>query len=97
MPTPTEPRNPFYIVLLIIGVLFAITAIAYAVIPVIEDKALQAGQAPPPSPWRDDLRNNGWRWLLVELAALIVVGFLSMGLDRVRRLRAEANKMKPEN
>jgi hypothetical protein len=86
---PSEPRNPLYLLLLITGVLFAVTAIAYTVIPVIEEKALQAGEAPPPSPWRDALRNDGWRWLLWELAALIVLGLLSMGLDRYRRMQRE--------
>jgi hypothetical protein len=63
--------------------------VAYAVIPVLEEKAIQAGEPPPPSPWRDALRNHGWRWLLVELAALILFSFLSMGLDRWRRLQRE--------
>lgn len=98
MPVDHEPRNPFYILLLLIGVLFAATAVAYAVIPVLEEKALQAGQPPPPAPWRDALRQHGWRWLLIELAALIVVSFLSMGLDRWRRFRKErAARNSPTN
>jgi len=86
---PAEPRNPLYLLLLITGVLFAITAIAYTVVPVLEEKAIEAGQPPPPSVWRDELRDNGWRWLLGELAALILLGFLSMGLDRYRRMKQE--------
>ena len=32
---------------------------------------------------------DGWRWLLWEVAAMIVFGLLSMGLDRLRRLQKE--------
>jgi hypothetical protein len=85
----TEPRNPFYVLLLAVSFLFVITALAYAVVPTLEDKAKQAGEIPPPSPFRDQLRQEGWRWLLVEVAAMVVVGLLSMGLDRLRRLRKE--------
>jgi hypothetical protein len=94
---PREPRNPLYFLLLIASLLFVVTALAYAVVPVLEEKARDAGQAPPPSPWRDALRRDGWQWLLVEVAAMIVLGLSSMGLDRRRRLqreRAEA-KMPP--
>ncbi len=52
MLVPREPRNPLYLLLLVAGVLFVATAFAYAVVPVLEQKALEAGQAPPPSPLR---------------------------------------------
>jgi hypothetical protein len=84
-----EPRNPFYILLLAASLAFVLTALAYAVVPVLEEKALTAGQVPPPSPFRDALRESGWKWLLVELAAMIVFGLASMGLDRWRRWREE--------
>jgi hypothetical protein len=85
----SEPRNPFYFLLLLVSLLFVITALAYAVVPVLEEKAAQAGQAPPPSSFRDALRKDGWIWLLAEVAALILFSFLSMGLDRLRSLRKE--------
>src|SRR6202044_591305 len=40
----TEPRNPFYLLLLAVSFLFVITALAYAVVPTLEDKAKQAGE-----------------------------------------------------
>jgi hypothetical protein len=85
----SEPRNPFYFLLLLVSVLFVATALAYAVVPVLEEKARDAGQEPPPSPFRDALRHDGWRWLLFEVVAMIVLAFLSMGLDRLRRLQKE--------
>jgi hypothetical protein len=89
MSAPSEPRNPFYLLLLLASVLFVVTALAYAVVPELERKARDAGQMPPPSPFRDALRADGWRWLLYEVAAMIVFGLLSMGLDRLRRLQKE--------
>jgi hypothetical protein len=90
MPQPmseSEPRNPFYLLLLIASFVFVATALAYAVIPVMEERAAAAGQPPPPSAFRDALRNNGWKWLLYELAVMTGFAVLSMGLDRVRSLK----------
>lgn len=95
MPQPAEPRNPFYILLLLISLAFVLTALAYAVVPVLEQKAREAGEEPPPSPFRDSLRESGWKWLLYEVAAMVVAGLLSMGLDRWRRYRQENISAKP--
>jgi hypothetical protein len=96
---PAEPRNPFYFLLLVASLLFVVTALAYAIIPTLENKALIAGQPPPPSDFRDALRKDGWRWLLVEVAAMIVFALLSMGLDRLRRLQNDRGRatMPPED
>jgi len=95
MTPPAEPRNPFYMLLLLISVAFVVTALAYAVVPVLEQKAREAGEEPPPSPFRDSLREDGWKWLLYEVGAMIVVGLLSMGLDRWRRYKQENARAKP--
>jgi hypothetical protein len=87
--TAPEPRNPFYFLLLLAGLLFTATALALAVVPVLEQKAADAGQPPPPSAFRDALRADGWRWLLYELAVMVVFALLSMGLDRLRSLQKE--------
>lgn len=90
MNPPREPRNPFYWLLLITSLLFVATALAYAVVPVLEEKARAAGQYVPESPFRAELRNRGWVWLLAEVAAMVVFGLASMGLDRYRRWRQES-------
>ena len=92
---PREPRNPFYLLLLIAGVIFVMTVLAYAIVPVLEEKARDAGTIPPPSPFRDALRNDGWKWVLGEVAALIVLGLASMGLDRYRRWQRERQVSEP--
>lgn len=85
----TEPRNPLYLLLLLASLLFVVTALAYAVVPVLEQKAADAGQPPPPSEFRDALRKDGWRWLLYEVGAVVVLSIASMALDRRRSLQKE--------
>jgi hypothetical protein len=84
-----EPRNPFYLLLLLASLLFVMTALAYAMVPALEQGAIEAGQPPIPSFWREALTREGWKWLLGELAAMMVLGALSMGLDRLRSLKKE--------
>jgi hypothetical protein len=88
----SEPRNPFYFLLLLASLMFVLTALAYVIVPVLEEKAKEAGAMPPPSPFRDALREGGWKWLFCEVAAMIVFGLASMGLDRWRRFRQERIK-----
>jgi Na+/proline symporter len=85
----TEPKNPFYLLLLLASLAFALTALAYALVPTLVQKALEAGPVLSPSPLRAAMRSDGWLWLLVELAAMILFGLLSMGLDRLRSLQKE--------
>ncbi len=89
MTSADEPRNPLYLLLLVLGLVFILTTLAYAVVPVLEQKARDLGQPVPPSPFRDALRHDGWKWVLGEVAALVVVGLMCMGLDRYRRWRRE--------
>jgi hypothetical protein len=95
--SPREPRNPFYLLLLLSSLLFVVTALAYAIVPHVEQKAVEVGVSPPRSAWRDALRSDGWRWLLYQVAAMIVFGLLSMALDRLRTLQKErlAGKIPP--
>jgi hypothetical protein len=84
-----EPRNWFYLALNLASLLFVITALAYAVVPVLEQKAVEAGQPPPTSALRETLREDGWRWLICEAAVVVVLALASMGLDRYRRWKKE--------
>jgi len=80
-----EPRNWFYFLLNLASILFVVTALAYAVVPVLEDKAAEAGRPAPPSLLRTGLREDGWLWLLCEAGVVILFALASMGLDRYRR------------
>jgi hypothetical protein len=86
---PPEPRNPFYLLLLLASLLFVATALAYGVVPVLEERAAAAGGPAPPSPFRNALRADGPWWLFGELGAMVLLGVLSMGLDRLRSLKKE--------
>ncbi len=88
--TAPEPRNPLYLLLLAAGLLFVLTALALALVPVLEQKAIDAGNPPPPSALRDALREDGWRWLLYEVAAVVVLSVASMAYDARRSLKKEA-------
>jgi hypothetical protein len=85
--TTREPRNPLYLLLLLASLLFVVTALAYAVVPILEQKARDAGEPPPPSAFRDVLRKDGWRWLLYEVGAIVVLSVASMAVDRLRTLK----------
>src|SRR5437667_220725 len=89
-----EPPNPFYFLLMIAGLVFTITVLAVAIVPVLEEKATAAGSPPPPDAFRDALRTDGVQWVLWEVLAVIVFGLLSMGLDRLRRLQKERAEAK---
>src|SRR5436305_9738939 len=85
-----EPRNPFYFLLLLASLVFVANALAVAVVPVLEQKARDAGQPPPPSDFRDALRGpTGLTFLFYELGAMMLFGTLSMVLDRLRSLKKE--------
>jgi len=84
-----EPRNPFYLLLMLVCALFVVTCLAYAFVPFLEEKAAEAGNPPPPSAFRDSLRSDGWIWLLWQLPFIVLFGILSMVLDRLRRLKKE--------
>lgn len=83
----SEPRNPFYFLLLATSMLFVATALAYGVVPLMEDNAASAGNRPPLSPFRQALRRDGALWLLYELAAMTLFVTLSLGLDWRRSSR----------
>jgi Na+/proline symporter len=79
-----EPWNPFYTLLILAGVAFVILALAYALVPILEQKAIDAGSKPPPSPLRQSLKTDGWLWLLYLGGAIVVLGLASMIYDRFR-------------
>jgi formate hydrogenlyase subunit 3/multisubunit Na+/H+ antiporter MnhD subunit len=90
MTEPSEPRNWFFTLLIPASVLFIITALALAIIPVLEEKAAQAGMEAPPSEFRTALRADGWKWLLVQLAAVVGLSLAAMLWDRIRQPKSSS-------
>ena len=96
MSTRSEPRNPFYMLLLLVSLLFVINALAYAFMPSLEAMYIEAGNDLERSVFRDAMRNDGGWWLMYELVAMVILGLVSMGYDRLRSLQTERTEMKNE-
>ncbi len=76
-----KPFNPFYPVLLVVGVVFAITACAYGVMTV---NLLSPAQVMTTAPERGlvaFLDQHGVTLLLSELGVLAIVTFAAIGTD----------------
>src|SRR5262249_20280946 len=93
----SEPRNPFYILLLLVGLLFVVTLLAVVLVPILMNQAQQAGGDVPKEGFHQVIKRDGSWWVVYELVALIVLGVLSMGLDRLRSLKKDraANTIPP--
>ena len=85
-----EPINPFYVLLVITGIVFCITATAYGVMAVRglypeETQVSEAGQQM--LLWLD---KNGFWMLMIELLALGIFTFGAIALDEMRSRKAAA-------
>jgi hypothetical protein len=79
-----EKRNWFYTLLVPASVVFAVTAVAVAVLPAIEDRAAAGGAAIPPSAFRTALREDGVWWLLGQVVVVIALSVAAMVWDGLR-------------
>ena len=84
-----EPRNPFYLLLLLVGLLFVVTLLAVLMVPILMDKAEEAGADVPKEGFHQLIKRDGIWWVVYEVGALVVLSLLSMGLDRLRSLKKE--------
>lgn len=80
-----ESRNWFFTLLVPASVIFVVTAVALAIIPVLEQKAAQSGVDVPPSAFRTALREDGWLWLLIQLGVVIALALAAMVWDRMKQ------------
>jgi hypothetical protein len=85
----SEPRNPFYLLLLLVGLLFVVTLLAVIMVPMLMEKAQQAGGEVPKEGFHQLIKRDGIWWVVYEVIALVVLSLLSMGLDRLRTLKKE--------
>lgn len=87
--------NPFYVLLVIAGVSFALTAFAYGVMTVRANAAVRtAAESPAPRqhPLMDWLNKHGDTALVTELALLAVCTFGAIGTDEYWQRRAAADR-----
>jgi hypothetical protein len=83
--------NPFYPLLVVVSVVFVVTACAYTFMAV---RAISIGAAGDPHPLSVFLDRHGMLLLILEVAALAVVSFLAMGTDRYWTRRADERREK---
>jgi hypothetical protein len=88
--------NPFYILLLIAGLTFAITAVAYGVMATRTNASFRAHVEPessaPPHPLMTWMSKYGNEALITELAMLAVCTVGAIGTDEYWQRRAAAGK-----
>lgn len=74
-----KPANPFYVLLVVVGVAFTITACAYGVMTVKRIRPMAVEQ--PDSPMLDFLDENGLTIMVGELVVLGIATFAAIGTD----------------
>lgn len=81
-----EPVNPFYVLLVLLGIVFLVTACAYGVMAYRALSPVVARQAQP-HPLTEFLDEHGVELMGGEIALLAAACFAAMGLDRWRDMR----------
>lgn len=93
MPKATKNTNPFYSILLVVGVIFAITACAYGVMTVQLITPAQVSGGGASGGLVAFLDEHGMILMMAELAILAVITFAAIGTDDFwSRRAAESNK-----
>jgi heme/copper-type cytochrome/quinol oxidase subunit 2 len=89
MSDKSEPRNPFYLLLLLVGMLFVVTLLAVVLVPILMDKAQAAGAEVPKEGFHQLIKRDGIWWVVAEVVVLVILSIASMVLDRLRTLQKE--------
>ena len=101
MPRSKKFANPFYLLLLVAGISFAITAVAYGVTALEEARAGRLDQAVAAQndrhPLIEWMSRHGNTALLTELAFLAVFTFGAIGTDDYWQRRAAAEKKRRQS
>ena len=79
-----DPRNPFYLLLLLVGLIFVITLLAAVMVPILMDKAQAAGAEVPKEGFHQLIKRDGVWWVVAEVVVLVILSIASMVLDRLR-------------
>ena len=91
MATRKQTANPFYYVLLVVGVTFALTACAYSVMTVhkMEPSPTPAGSTA--GTWIIEfMDDHGATTMITELVVLAVATGAAIGTDRIRARRTKS-------
>jgi hypothetical protein len=92
MAKPKEPVNPFYVLLVLVGIVFLVTACAYGVMAYRAITPAPGGRSAP-HPLTEFLDKRGIEVMGWELGALAVMTFGAMWLDGRRTRREERRNL----
>lgn len=86
--------NPFYPLVVLTGVAFVVTALAYVVAWVV---TMQPDAAVEPGPVVRFMNERGERLLIWEVGALAILAVLAMGLDQWRQRSTRHSTVNPSD
>jgi len=95
-----KPTNPFYVVLLIAGVFFVVTACSYFVMTIKgRDMSLSGQEDPSSQRFVEIVDRYGFAALMIELGVLAGATFAAIGTDEywTRRAEREAQQRQDES
>ena len=84
-----RPINPFYILLVIVGIGFSVTACAYGVMTIKQMDPLAASHSESSRALLDFLDDHGMVLMIVELVVLGIATFAAIGTDDYWQRRSE--------
>jgi hypothetical protein len=91
-----KSANPFYAVLIVVGLVFVITAAAYGVMATRESRAAISGEPVADHALMRWMHDHGNTALLTELVILGAATFGAIATDDYWQRRAERSKIKPQ-
>ena len=100
MASQPKPSNPFYIVLLIAGVIFVVTACSYVVMTInARDTSLGGQEAATNKRFVELVDRYGFAALMIELGVLAGATFAAIATDEywTRRAELEARRRSSED
>ena len=93
MAAKRKPTNPFYVLLVLAGTVFLVTALAYGVMMVRTSRPTASRTESSPA-LMQFMRTKGTKLILVELAVLGVLTVAAIGTDDFWERRAAAKSVK---
>ena len=92
-----EPLNPFYVALVVVGVAFVVTACAFTLLLLQQNRTTAASEFFTSNPLMRLVRDRGMTVIAIEVAVLAVASFAAMWLDSYRTRRELSQSHRPSD